>query len=98
MTASLTPILPSKVPLLLSLTLFLFSSPPSTALGAEDWKVTQLAYDLQTAEGPVWDAEKQLLFFTEIFARKVHSYDPKTGKLKPIREASGGANGMSLDA
>jgi gluconolactonase len=56
-----------------------------------------MAYDLETAEGPVWDAEGKL-YFTEIFANQVHEYMVKTGEYRIIRRNSGGANGMAFDS
>ena len=56
-----------------------------------------MAYDLKTAEGPVWDADGKL-YFTEIFAHQVHEYTIKSGKFRIIRKDSGGSNGMALDS
>ena len=70
---------------------------PALALQADSWVVKELAYDLDTAEGPVWDPEGKL-YFTEIFARKVHEYTVETGTFRVIRENSGGANGMAFDS
>ena len=64
---------------------------------ADTWTVEVLIYDLETPEGPVWDAENDRLFFTEIFAHKVHEYDPANGAFGVIRSDSGGANGMAFD-
>ncbi len=64
---------------------------------ADDWKVEKILSDLQTAEGPVWDGGDKL-FFTEIFAHKVHEYSLGNGKLTTIRTNSGGSNGMALDS
>ena len=64
---------------------------------AENWVVKKLAYDLDTAEGPVWDP-KGKLYFTEIFAHQIHEYTPSTGEFRVIRQHSGGSNGMAFDA
>ncbi len=69
----------------------------SGSSSADSWSVEKIAYDLETPEGPVWDAENNRLFFTEIFAHKVHEYDPAKGALRIIRSESGGANGMAFD-
>ena len=65
---------------------------------AETWSLEKIAYDLETPEGPVWDAENNRLFFTEIFAHSVHEYDPANGSLRIIRSESDGANGMAFDS
>lgn len=75
----------------------LFVSACGLSARADSWTVETLAYDLETAEGPVWDAEQNRLFFTEIFAHTVHEYDPANGAFNVIRSDSGGANGMALD-
>ena len=62
-----------------------------------DWTVTKLISDLETAEGPVWHPSGKLLF-TEIFANRVHEYNPETGETRVIRSDSGGANGMAFDS
>lgn len=36
---------------------------------------------LQHAEGPHWDAEKQLLYFVDIAGNRVYQYDPYSKKL-----------------
>lgn len=64
---------------------------------ADTWKVERLAYDLETAEGPVWDANGKL-YFTEIFANRIHEYTVETGAYRIIRRESGGANGMAFDS
>ena len=64
---------------------------------ANNWKVKQLAYDLETAEGPVWDTDGKL-YFTEIFANQVHEYTVETGAFSVIRRDSGGSNGMAFDS
>lgn len=66
-------------------------------LPAETWKVEQLAYNLQTAEGPVWDATGKL-YFTEIFANQVHEYTVANSEFRIVRRESGGANGMDFDS
>ena len=63
---------------------------------AETWEVEELAYNLETAEGPVWDGAGKL-YFTEIFANQVHEYLVSTGEFQVIRRDSGGANGMAFD-
>ena len=69
----------------------------SLSAKADTWTVERIYYDLETAEGPVWDAENSRLFFTEIFAHRVHEYNPANGSLRIIRSESGGANGMAFD-
>ncbi len=64
---------------------------------AEDWVVERLAYDLETAEGPVWKTGGNL-YFTEIFANLVHEYNVGSGAIRTIRRDSGGANGMAFDS
>lgn len=66
-------------------------------VAADTWSVEKIVYDMETAEGPVWDAEHSQLYFTEIFAHKVHVYDPLSGALRVVRNESGGANGMAFD-
>ncbi len=63
---------------------------------AHTWKIEKLADGLETAEGPVWHREGKL-YFTEIFAARVHEYTPITGEFRVIRHNSGGANGMAFD-
>jgi len=69
---------------------------PVKVATADDWRIVKLAYDLETAEGPVWDTSGTL-YFTEIFAQLVHAYSVETGEFQVIRRDSGGANGMALD-
>lgn len=66
-------------------------------VAAQSWKVEKLAYDLDTAEGPVWDSEGKL-YFTEIFANEVHEYTVASGEFLVIRRESGGSNGMAFDS
>ena len=63
---------------------------------ADTWRVKRLAYDLETAEGPVWASEGKL-YFTEIFANQIHEYTVETEEYRIIRRDSGGANGMAFD-
>ena len=85
----------TKLPQLLVLTTCLFSF--ASISEADTWKVEKLLYDLDTAEGPVWDPDGKL-YFTEIFANEVHEYWPGTGETRVIRQTSGGSNGMAFDA
>ncbi len=76
--------------------LYLISVCYVIAAQADSWEIKKLAYDLDTAEGPVWDSEGRL-YFTEIFAHQVHEYTPATGEFRVIRSDSGGSNGMAFD-
>jgi gluconolactonase len=76
------------------LILFVIGCP--LADNAETWKVERLAYDLETAEGPVWDSQGKL-FFTEISGNQVHEYTLETGAFRAIKHDSDGANGMAFD-
>ena len=69
----------------------------SLAAIADTWKVERLAYNLDTAEGPLWDAAGKL-YYTEIFANRVHEYTVASGEFRLVRLDSGGANGMAFDA
>lgn len=69
----------------------------TTPLLADVWTARPLAYDLQTAEGPVWDTSGKL-YFTEIFAHRVHELNVTTGESKVIRGESGGSNGLAFDS
>jgi sugar lactone lactonase YvrE len=40
---------------------------------------TAVAAGCQLAEGPVWDADRQLLLWVDILAGQVHTFDPLTG-------------------
>ncbi len=64
---------------------------------ADTWKVEQLAYNLDTAEGPLWDAAGKL-YYTEIFANRVYEYTVASGESRVVRQNSGGANGMAFDS
>lgn len=68
----------------------------SCATNAGTWTVDRLAYDLDTAEGPVWHPEGKL-YFAEIFAERVYEYTPATSEFNVIRRDSGGTNGMAFD-
>ena len=63
---------------------------------AEDSKVEIIAEGLQFTEGPVWVAEKNDLFFSDIYASRLMSWSEKDG-LRVEREPTDYANGNALD-
>ena len=39
-----------------------------------------LAVRARLGEGPIWNAERQVLHWVDIYNRRVHTFDPATGK------------------
>ncbi|UVI28987.1 SMP-30/gluconolactonase/LRE family protein [Paenibacillus spongiae] len=63
---------------------------------ADDAAVSKLASGFQFIEGPVWDSQRGLLFFSDIPANRIYCWSPQDG-VQPFREPSGNSNGLTLD-
>ena len=55
-----------------------------------------IARDVAFGEGPVWDARKGRLFYTDIIGDTIWQWTPDHGS-KPVLKPSGKANGLALD-
>jgi sugar lactone lactonase YvrE len=58
----------------------------------------EVASGFKFTEGPVWHAERGELFFSDIPARTIFRFKPGTDKPVVLREKSGRANGLAIDA
>ncbi len=56
-------------------------------------EIIKIAGDFRFTEGPVWDAGRNRLLFTDIPNNRIHSWSEQDG-LDTHREDSGGANGL----
>lgn len=59
--------------------------------------VDRLATGFKFTEGPVVDKQGRVLF-TDQHTQQIHRYDPKKRSVEVVREHSGGANGLAIDA
>lgn len=59
-------------------------------------QLEMLASGFQFTEGPIWDANQQCLYFSDIPANKIYRYSPETGATE-YRNPSNFSNGLTLD-
>ncbi|MFC5648649.1 SMP-30/gluconolactonase/LRE family protein [Paenibacillus solisilvae] len=62
----------------------------------EGTSVRKIADGFQFTEGPIWDREQAKLYFSDIPANRIYSWDSRDG-LQLFREPSGNSNGLTLD-
>jgi gluconolactonase len=64
---------------------------------AEDAVIEKLADGFRFTEGPVWNQEQGYLLFSDIPANTIYQWIPGEG-VRPFREPSNNANGLTYDA
>ena len=60
-------------------------------------RLDRVATGFKFTEGPVVDRQGRV-FFTDLPSQRILRYHPRTQKVEIVRERSGGANGLALDA
>jgi len=53
--------------------------------------------EAQVGEGPLWHAQSNTVYFTDIEGRRLIRYDPKTGKHDHVRESKGRVGGFTFE-
>jgi sugar lactone lactonase YvrE len=67
-----------------------------TDIVSQESKLEKIAAGFVFTEGPIWDASKGCLFFSDIPANKMRKYTESKGA-ELFREPSGKSNGLTLD-
>jgi len=70
--------------------------PAFDRIAPPDTKIEKVVGGFQFTEGPVWDAAKGVLLFSDIPANKIYCWSEKDG-LSVFREPSGNSNGLTFD-
>lgn len=60
------------------------------------WTFEPVTEPREFTEGPVWDPEDEVVFFTDIPSSTIVRYDPSTGESEPFITDTRGGNGMAL--
>lgn len=55
-------------------------------------------YACDTAEGPVWDPAKEVLYWLDIYSGRIFQYDPTTDTHEQIYEHDGAVGGLTLQS
>ncbi len=59
-------------------------------------RIERLATGFQFTEGPVWNPEDGVLYFSDIRTNRIHAWSPDAG-VAVFREPSGNSNGLTYD-